>query len=108
MPSSVARRRHADVGHDDVGRFGLDRRAAARRRSPHGRDDLDPVGVLEHVLEPLADEVAVVGEDDADRGLHAANYPVRAACASTRPRRSCAHACGGWASLARSGGPPAR
>ena len=93
---------HADVGHHDVGLLGLDRRAQ-RPAVAAGGDELDAVGVREHVAERLADEVAVVGDHDADRRRLPDSSPWPGSrrscrelfsahrCASTDRGSSCGH-----------------
>src|SRR5690348_6756504 len=60
------RRRHADVGDDDIGIRPLDGRAEAVEVVCH-LDQLDTPDPAEDARDPLANEVAVLADDYADR-----------------------------------------
>ena len=60
--------RHPDVGDDDVGAVGVDRRAQ-RVGVADGVDDVDLAGLDEQPAGALADEVVVLGKDDGDHVL---------------------------------------
>ena len=66
MPSSVPRRRHADVRDDDVRALGIDG-GEQRVEIAARRDDLDLGLRLEQAPDALADEIVVFGEHDSDR-----------------------------------------
>jgi len=59
--------RHGDVEHEDVGEEPLDQREGLRAVGclPH---HLDVAGLLQEGADPLADQVVIVGDDDADHG----------------------------------------
>ena len=59
-------RRHSDVGDDDIGTSRLDPRTR-RVEIAVGRDEIEILDRLEHADDSLAREIAVLGEDDADR-----------------------------------------
>ena len=65
-PLVGARRWHADVGHQNVGMFGVDgfeQRGVVRAR----RDQLEVVLGGDQSRDTFANEVIVLGQDDADR-----------------------------------------
>ena len=57
--------RHGDVEHEDVGEEPLDQFEGLRAVSCLP-DHLDIAGSLQEGAEPLADQVVIVGDDDAD------------------------------------------
>ena len=59
-------RRHADIGDDDVGALGLDRREERFEVTADGCD-LEIGLRLEQTPDALADEVVILGEDEANR-----------------------------------------
>ena len=63
-PLFVAGGRHPDVGDDDVGWIGLDR---GEERVPvtEGGDQVDRVDRADDLVQRLADQVGVIGEEDA-------------------------------------------
>ena len=79
------RGRHPDVGEDGVGPV-LGHRAVERLGVGHGLQQVDAVGLGEEPGDPLADQVVVVGEDDADRHGLTVGVAPRPGSAESRRR----------------------
>ena len=69
MPSSDPRRRHADVGDDDVG-YRLVGGLLERNEAVAVRDCIDVRLGVDELAQALADEVVILADDDPDRYAH--------------------------------------